>query len=517
MLPEPRDYQRESISRLRKGVSKGLRGQVLSSPTGSGKTVIAMHMLASAMQKGSRALFVVDGIDLLDQTSARLFEAGLDHGIIGGGRDIRHYLPLQVCMMQTLARRGWPEPEPDIVFIDECHQRYRWLADHLPECPYIGLTATAMTKGLGEMYGGVVQTVTTNQLIEQANLVSLRVREAVEIDMAGAPVSSTGEWSPETVHERGSQIIGDIVSTWVEETQTHFGGPVKTMLFSASIAHGEEICREFQKAGHDFRQVSAYDKPEERKATMDAFRHGEFPGVVSVAALGKGIDIPDLQCLVIARPFRKAFAAHIQMLGRGMRTSPGKDFCLVLDHSANVACFYDATTDFYQHGVSSLDDGKWREVKRADERPKDANCKKCGEFLPPGADLCPVCGHERKRRNMVETVPGRMVSLDMGNGRAALEGVDERDSWEGTEQRLWEACCASVRYALERHGDLERARRQASGRYRDLAGKWPPRTWAWEPGNGYVPKAIERRIRASYEAWKRKQGKGGDGPAIKAA
>ena len=47
------------------------------------------------------------------------------------------------------------------------------------------------------------------------------------------------------------------------------------------------------------------------------------------------MDIPDVRCLIIARPFRKAFAAHIQMLGRVMRTADGKKFGLILDHAEN--------------------------------------------------------------------------------------------------------------------------------------------------------------------------------------
>ena len=38
-----------------------------------------------------------------------------------------------------------------------------------------------------------------------------------------------GEWTGTEVRERGRAIIGDIVTTWVEKTQEHFGGPVKTL------------------------------------------------------------------------------------------------------------------------------------------------------------------------------------------------------------------------------------------------------------------------------------------------
>ena len=56
----------------------------------------------------------------------------------------------------------------------------------------------------------------------------------------------------------------------------------------------------------DFRQVSANDNKEDRKRTLEAFRHGKFPGIVSVDVLAKGIDFPDVLCIIIARPYRKA-------------------------------------------------------------------------------------------------------------------------------------------------------------------------------------------------------------------
>ena len=97
---------------------------------------------------------------------------------------------------------------------------------------------------MGKVYkGGFVQVTTTNKLLSDAKLAPVIVKAAVEIDMSGAPLSM-GEWSGnETVQERGRAIIGDILSTWVEETQTHFSGPVKTMLFASSIAHGSRAMR----------------------------------------------------------------------------------------------------------------------------------------------------------------------------------------------------------------------------------------------------------------------------------
>ena len=498
LVPPLYGYQTESVERLRDGMRLRINGQVLSSATGSGKTVLAQHMIDAAVRKGSRAIFVVDRKSLLEQTSRRFHEVGIDHGTIAAGRSRGMHKQVIIAMVQSLAKRGWPD-NLDIAFIDECHTQYAFLKETLPGVPFpfIGLTATPMVRGLGGTYGGLVQVTTTNRLIEDEKLVPLRIMEAVEIDMRNAPVSK-GEWSAAEVEGRSRPIIGNIVSTWAEQTRKHFGHDLtKTMVFSASIAHGRELCERFQAAGHDFRQVSAHDSDEERDATMKAFRHGEFPGVVSVEALAKGIDLPDVECLVIARPYRKAFAAHIQMLGRGMRTSPGKEFCLVLDHSGNCGGFIAETSDFFEHGVSGLDDRRFRDVTRAERKPKDRSCAGCGFLMPPRATVCPSCGHVRKKRSEIDAVPGTMVEFDIGSQRAR--------AGRSKNLMIWQACCERATFSYQHHQDAERAMKHARMLFNRLTDSWPPRAFKFvqvRPGQG--DREIAKRIRKFDAEWKRR-------------
>ena len=158
--------------------------------------------------------------------------------------------------------------------------------------PVIGLTATPLTEGLGNWYSHVVNAVTTDQLLHDGYLAPLKIFAATEIDMAGAKKGSDGEWLRSEVRTRGRPIIGDIVSTWERSTRQHFGGPVKTLLFSADVAHGEELCRAFQAAGHDFRQSTYRDGIDETEAMVEGFRRGEFTGLVSVEKFVKGFDVP---------------------------------------------------------------------------------------------------------------------------------------------------------------------------------------------------------------------------------
>ena len=510
-LPELWDFQGAAIKQvriaLRKGKDEGRQGVVLSSPTGSGKMEIAKAMIGNTWLKGNRGVFVVDRLTLLEQASRRFYEGGIRHGCISGDPDMDYgaHEPIQLAMIQSLASRGWPPT--DVVFADECHTRYRYFSSTIRDLnvPFVGLTATAMAPGIGDTFDDVVQVATTNELLRQGYLAQPRVRPCVPIDMAGSKLVN-GEFSADEIRKRGRQIIGDIVSTWVEQTNENFGGPVKTMLFSADIAHGEELCREFMAAGIDARQVSARDTKDYRKSTVEAFEKGEFPIIVSVDVLAKGVDFPDVLCLIMARPYRKAFAAFVQMLGRGMRAFPGKEFVLVLDHSLNYLGFYHELMAFFERGVSDLKKTPFRDVTRQEKPSPDFSCKGCGFILPVGAATCPVCGAERKRSpggSDIEHVPGEIISIDpLSKGKRG---------WKGSPEELWQACCTHAINFQSRRGrpDMDRTIRMAKAKFQELYGDWPAAHFAFNPApNGYVPKAIERQLDASYRRWKASQGKG---------
>lgn len=53
------------------------------------------------------------------------------------------------------------------------------------------------------------------------------------------------------------------------------------------------------------------------------------------AIITEGVDIPPVDCVMLARPTRSSVLLQ-QMLGRGLRLAPGKEYCLVLDFKDNV-------------------------------------------------------------------------------------------------------------------------------------------------------------------------------------
>ncbi len=429
MALELRDYQEAAIQKLREGFAAGHTSQVLYLGTGGGKTEIAIAMLDAAKKKGSKAAMLLDRIVLCDQTSLRLQKYGIDHGVLQAGHwRYRPYEAIQVCSAQTIEKRG-EFPGLDLLIIDECHAQRAKTTEFVKNNPHIkviGLTATPFTKGMGKMYTNVVSTITTKQLVDHGNLVPLRVYIAKEIDMAGAK-KVAGEWSQSEATERGIKITGDVVSEWVSKTLEIFGRPRKTIVFSAGVDHGADLAQKFQEAGHNFICISYRDDDQYKKDVIEAFSHPDTDicGLIATDILTKGFDVPDVMIGISARPFSKSLSSHIQQMGRVMRSHPGKDFAVWLDHSGNYLRFRDDWDEVFELGVSELDDGKEKTKKELTQKEKEASkCPACKAFWPAKSDTCACCGFVRVRMNTVQSVKGQMHEL-----KGAMSTVNKQDFW----------------------------------------------------------------------------------------
>lgn len=470
-----RPYQEDAVERLRNGIRSGLRRQILVAPTGAGKTEMAMKIIAESQKKGATAWFIVDRISLIDQTSDRFAQYGIDHGIIQADNiltDLRK--PVQVASAQTLARRkiDWL---PDLIVVDECHARFKSTSDLVTKAEKakaIGLTATPFTAGMANDWDGLVNSTTVNKLLEQQFLSPLKIKACVAPDMTGAPKKFNGEWEEEEAGQRGITIIGDVVQTWVEQTRKFFGGPVKTIVFSPSVKHGKELCRQFADAGFNFQQISYLDADDaERRVKIAEFRKPDsaIDGLVSCAVLTKGFDVADVRCGVSCRPYTKSFSSHIQEMGRVMRIHPGKEFGLWLCHSNNAVAFADDTAWLFEYGVESLSEAQKRDSKTrevVETVRKKRFCGDCGMQMAPGIDICQACGWERPLRGEIQIVQGDLMDLEISTKDAFQPRAGLRADCLKNPKAMWNAAL-SYCSAFSRGGP-EAARRWAYGVWHGL-------------------------------------------------
>lgn len=453
-------------------------------------TYLGLWFCHEALKRKKRAMFMCDRITLIDQTSTTADRYGLSaHGIIQANH-WRHQpdLPFQIASAQTLARRQFPEPL-DLLIVDECHSQLQaWLDFIDKDTPtrVIGLSATPFSKGLGKRFTNLVNAATMHQLTEAGVLVPMRVYSCTPADMKGAEISG-GEWTDKAAEERGLKIVGDVVSEWFM-----YGEGRKTICFGATIKHCEEIVRQFNESGVMAATFTKDTSKAEREKLLSEYRKPDslLRVLVSVEALAKGFDVPDVGCVIDCRPLRKSLSTFIQMIGRGARSSPetGKTDFILLDHSNNICRFLDDFTDVFYNGLHALDSGeKLDSSVRKDEEQQDVKaCPKCG--YKPFRKRCIACGHEHVAPALVEHVPGMMREITIGKKVAAANAAD-----------LW----AQVVTYSKAHGKPETAYGRACHTYREIFGDFPPKHWKLDVPNVPVSQPVLNKIRSRYIAFAR--------------
>jgi superfamily II DNA or RNA helicase len=384
-------------------------------------------MVAGAAAKGRRVVFVAPALSLIDQTVERFWAEGIrDVGVIQGNHPLTDWSkPVQVASVETLRSRDCM-PEAGLVLVDEAHRRSRWLEGWMAcdagKTPVVGLSATPWTKGLGRHFDDLVVGSTTGELIEGGWLSPFRVFAPSTPDMTGVR-KTAGDFNGKQSGERMNEpaLVADVVTTWLEKGE---GRP--TLVFAVDRKHAVSLQKDFEAANVRTGYVDAYTSREDRQVVERQFHNGDVQVVVNVGCLTTGIDW-DVRCIVLARPTASEML-HVQIIGRGLRTAPGKADCLVLDHAGNHTRL-GFVTDIH-HGA--LHDGEGDgERKPLEDVPLPKECPACAFLRPPKVRECPACGHvPALPRSEVETADGELVEMTAGGKKAGKAWtMDEKQAW----------------------------------------------------------------------------------------
>ena len=184
-----RPLQQTALDAVKSSVRAGKKRIVVQAPTGFGKTILGAHMAAGALAKSNRAAFVVPMLTLIDQTFERFVSNGIsagDMGVMQANHPWRRaHAPLQICSVQTIAKRGFPEVK--FVIVDEAHMRFEAIDRWMKECPdvlFFGLSATPWSKGMGEVWDDLIIPTTLAELIAVGDLCKFRVFSAAKPDLS---------------------------------------------------------------------------------------------------------------------------------------------------------------------------------------------------------------------------------------------------------------------------------------------------------------------------------------------
>jgi superfamily II DNA or RNA helicase len=390
----PRDYQLDGIDAMRGAIRRGVRKICYQLPTGGGKTVVAGFMIQSAAARGLRVAWFAHRRELIMQPSAMLDRIGIPHGITMANH--RRYDPnaqVQVLSIDTAVRRELPQF--DLVIVDECHHArsdsYTEVIKKLNAKTVIGITATPCRldgRGLGDIFEELVLGPTVQWLTDHKYLVP------AETYSWPAPTDgiriARGDYDQKQANDRMSQpqLVGNVIEHWLKRCADR-----ETIVFASGIGHSRLLTKRFIDHGISAAHLDGNTPTDERDEIINRLRTGDLRVVCNYGVLTEGTDIPNVSAIVNCR-MTQSDALWLQMAGRGLRSHPGKQNCIIHDHGGSARL----------HGPPEMP-RQWTLTRTADiQRSKKTTlipvdkvrvCPDCGRVHPREALVCP-CGYQFK-------------------------------------------------------------------------------------------------------------------------
>jgi superfamily II DNA or RNA helicase len=435
-----RPYQSDVIARIDAEIVAGRRRILMVAATGAGKTIVAGAVIADNASRQKHVLFLAHRRELIQQTSAKLHAAGVDHGIVQAGFPTRPCERVQIASISTLHARAVRSnrmdlPPADLVVVDEAHhcraQTYRKLMAAYPSAVILGMTATPCRgdgRGLGNAFDVIVECPPIAELIASGFLVPTRVYAPTRPDLSGVHVERGDYVERELATRMNEQkLVGDVVCHWHRLAERR-----RTVVFATGVAHSVHLRDEFRASGVWAEHIDGSTPVEQRDAILARLAEGTVEVVTNAMVLTEGWDQPHVSCLVLARP-TKHMGLYRQMVGRVLRPALGKVDALILDHAGAI----------FEHGfVEEPVIWTLAEDRRADNpvhksrglhrAPALATCPECSAVRLEGRP-CTACGwRPQSKAAAVDVVDGELGHVDrQRRAERTTPTASEKDRWHG--------------------------------------------------------------------------------------
>lgn len=340
-------FQDRLLELLAVSRQKGHHRNLLVAATGTGKTVMAALDYGRLKRELPRArlLFVAHRKEILQQAQATfrfaLREPSFGELWVDGEKptEFEHVF----ASIQSLGAKATAHLDPahfDVVIVDEFHRAaassYESLLSRLDPRELLGLTATPeRADGLDvvELFGGrIAGELRLWDAIEQHRLVPFIYYGIHDgLDLRDIPWKRTGGYDEDalsnllTANDAWARIVLRSLREHVDSLQES-----RVLGFCVNVAHARFMARTFQAAGVACVAISGETSSREREEALKQLRNRELNVIFSVDLFNEGVDLPQVDTLLMLRPTQSA-TLFLQQLGRGLRKSPDKTFCTVLD------------------------------------------------------------------------------------------------------------------------------------------------------------------------------------------
>jgi len=396
-----RDYQQESVAAIYRWFGDRADNPLIVLPTGAGKSLVIAAFCQQVLQQwpDQRILVVTHVKELVQQNHDQMLRvwpeapAGIYSAGIGRrDHDARILFAGIQSVWKQAAKIGWC----DLILVDEAHriprsgdgQYMRLLQDMRsmnPDCKMVGLTATPyrldsgrLDEGEDAMFGGVAHEVEVQDLIDAGYLSRIRSRAPAsgEIDTTDVRVQN-GEFQAAALEAAAMDDL--VVDAAVAEMLAKGRDRKAWLVFACGVRHAGMLVERLRAADVETEMVVAATPTDERDRIVGAYKAGELRCLVNVGVFTTGFDAPHVDLIGVLRPTLSP-GLFVQMVGRGLRLSQGKNDCLVLDFGGN----------FMRHGP--IDDVRVRKPGQGGGEAPVKTCKECQAVVAAAARECPECG-----------------------------------------------------------------------------------------------------------------------------
>lgn len=342
--PVPTLVQQQAIEKLEETREKGYRSGLVVLATGLGKTYLA----AFDSLRFKRVLFVAHREEILTQSQA-VFRRLRPEAIFGAysGKERSNDAEVVFASVQSLSKKAnlddFERQAFDYIVIDEfhhaCASTYRKILSYFTPGFLLGITATPERMDQADLLD-----LCENNLVYEKNLVEgITLNLLVPFRYYGItdPVDySNIPWRSgrfdirelEAAVDNDSRA-GKALECWRERAGS------RTLAFCCTTVHADYMACYFRENG-DVRAVSVHSGQGSapRAASLEQLRRGDIDVIFAVDIFNEGLDVPDLDTVLMLRPTESP-VIFLQQLGRGLRKAEGKEHLVVIDFIGNHRSF----------------------------------------------------------------------------------------------------------------------------------------------------------------------------------
>jgi len=441
-----RDYQTRTLDQVWNALQVKTN-VLLTAPCSAGKTILFSKIIQRLLRENPafRCLILVDREILVTQSRDKLRdvapELALSIGIVCASVSNQKRLDCSVTVASRQSLIGQLDsfPPVQLVICDEAHllatphedniepDQYSKILNKLckynPKMRLVGCTASPYRLGGrgGYIYGAMNRSdampyfdmvdaeITTRELLAGGYIAPLTGRaqtnsgfleDLKNVDMVAGEynLGQLSNMMCKTTH----------INSCVEAYQKYASDRCKTLVFCTSIEHAESVALAFLEADIDSCAIHSKLSAIEEFANMEALKTGSMPVFTSVAKLTTGMDISDIDCIIMARP-TKSTALYQQCIGRGQRLAPGKTDCLVIDL---VGCTMEFGTDMDNLKVAIPSSGNGGDAPQKICQGEKPDGTVCGQAVHASLRYCPHCNYEFEITEAVEAAIGDLKKVE---------------------------------------------------------------------------------------------------------